>query len=87
MGARLDRNVRNQIEGLAFFAPFVLIASVAGISTGLTQMAAIVVVIARALFVPAYAFDWNPFRTLFWMGSFFGSGAFAFGIISASLPF
>ncbi len=83
MGGRLDRNVRNQVEGLAFFAPLVLIASVADISTGLTQAAAIIVVIARALYVPAYAFDLNPFRTMFWMGSFFGSGAFAFGIISA----
>lgn len=83
MGGRLDRNVRNQVEGLAFFAPLVLIASVADISTGLTQAAAIIVVIARALYVPAYAFDLNPLRTMFWMGSFFGSGAFAFGIISA----
>ena len=72
------------MEGLAFFAPFVLIASVAGISTGLTQISAIVVVVARALYLPAYAFDWNPFRTIFWMGSFWGSGAFAFGIVSAS---
>ena len=88
MGARLDRNVRNQVEGLALFAPLVLIAGVAEISTGLTQTAAIVVVMARALYVPAYAFDWSPFRNLFWMGSFFGSGAFAFGILSAAgLPF
>lgn len=84
MGARLDRNVRNQLEGLTLFAPLVLIASVAEISTGLTQSTAIVIVIARALYVPAYAFNWNPFRTIFWMGSFMSSGAFAFGIISAA---
>ena len=86
MGGRLDRNVRNQVEGLTMFAPLVLVAAVAGISNNVTEIAAIVTLISRILFVPAYAFGLVPFRTIIWSGSFFAVPAFIFGMIMSVGP-
>ncbi|MEM9436355.1 MAG: MAPEG family protein [Pseudomonadota bacterium] len=84
MGGRLARNVRNQIEGMALFVPLVLIASLAGISNGWTQTAALVFVCARLAYVPLYAFGVKGLRSMAWTVGFFALLAFAWGLYAAA---
>ena len=63
---RLLRTVTNGFEGLAMFAPAVLVVALSGQSDGVTQAAAWVYVAARLLYVPAYAFGWVPWRSAIW---------------------
>lgn len=63
---RLLRTVANGFEGLAMFAPAVLVVALSGQSDGLTQAAAWLYVAARLLYVPAYAFGWVPWRSAIW---------------------
>lgn len=84
MGGRLARNVRNQIEGMALFVPLVLIASLAGISNGWTQWAALIFVCARLAYVPLYAFGVKGLRSMAWTAGFFSLLAFAWGLYAAA---
>ena len=84
VGNRLDRNVRNQIEGLALFVPLIAVAIVADISNPWTQIGAVFYVASRALFVPAFAFGLVPLRTAIWTAGFFALPAIAFGIVIGS---
>ena len=84
IGGRLARNVRNQVEAMALFVPLVLIASLAGISNGWTQTAALVFVCARVAYVPLYAFGVKGLRSMAWTVGFFALLAFAWGLYSAA---
>ena len=80
---RLTRNVRNHVEGLALFAPLVLIAAVAGASNVWTQVAAIAFFITRALHCVFYAAGITPFRSIVWAAGFFlAIGSFVFGMVT-----
>ena len=63
---RLQRATTNGFEGLALFAPAVLIVAVGGSSDGFTAFAAWAYVALRILYIPAYAFGWVPWRSLIW---------------------
>lgn len=63
---RLLRTVTNGFEGLAMFAPAVLVVALSGQSDSVTGAAAWVYVVARLLYVPAYAFGWVPWRSAIW---------------------
>jgi uncharacterized MAPEG superfamily protein len=63
---RLLRTVTNGFEGLAMFAPAVLVVALSGQSDRVTEAAAWVYVAARLLYVPAYAFGWVPWRSAIW---------------------
>ena len=64
---RLMRAVSNGFEGLAMFAPAVLILAVSGHSGPLTTIAAWAYVVARILYVPAYTYGLAPWRSVIWM--------------------
>ncbi len=66
MAARLDRAQLNAAIALALFAPAILILALKGLSTPTTLLAAQVFLIARILYVPAYAFGIPGARTLVW---------------------
>ena len=85
LGARLDRNVRNQVEGLALFLPLVLISATSGISNGWTENAALAYAASRAAYVPSYAFDLVPVRTLIWAAGLASLFAFAWGLTTGAL--
>ncbi len=88
VAGRLERTVRNQVEGLALFAPFVIVATATDISNEWTQGAALATIIARALYLPAYAFGTGWVRSVVWMGAFLAIPAFAYGILlETGLPF
>ena len=87
-GGRLDRNVRNQVEGLAMFIPLVVVAGLAGISNPWTQRAALVYVTTRLLYFVLYALGVKAVRSVVWGVGFFALLAFVFGILAqAGSPF
>ena len=64
--ARLQRAMNNHFEGLILFTIAALVVTLANQSTPVTQFAAYTYLAARILYVPAYAFGWNPWRSAIW---------------------
>ena len=64
--ARLQRAYNNHYESLAIFTIAVIVVSLADQSTQLTQNCAWAYVIARVLYIPAYVFGLNPWRSIIW---------------------
>ena len=80
---RLTRTVRNHVEGLALFAPLILIASVAGVSNVWTQYAAVIFFGTRLLHFMFYAAGITPLRSFAWgVGFFLALGSFTFGLVT-----
>lgn len=80
---RLTRNVRNHVEGLAVFAPLVLIAAAADVSNAWTQRAALLFLMTRLLHFVFYSAGITPFRSFAWgIGFFIAIGSFAFGLVT-----
>ena len=64
--ARLQRAMNNHFEGLILFTLAVVVVTLGGQSTAVTQTAAWVYLVARVLYIPAYAFGWRPWRSAIW---------------------
>lgn len=64
--ARLHRAMSNHFEGLILFSIAVLVVTLAEKSTAFTAACAYTYLVARVLYVPAYAFGWVPWRSLIW---------------------
>lgn len=71
--ARLQRALNNHFEGLILFAIAATVIAVSGQSTAFTAACAWIYLGARALYIPAYAFGWNPWRSAFWGVGFFAT--------------
>lgn len=71
--ARLQRAMNNHFEGLILFTIAVLVVTLSNQSTPTTAAAAYLYLIARALYVPAYYFGWNPWRSAIWFVGFFAT--------------
>ena len=67
---RLRRAVDNHFQGLVLFAIAVLLVTLAGQGNALTCGCAWVYLLARVLYVPAYAFGLSPWRSLIWAAGF-----------------
>ena len=63
---RLRRAVTNHFEALALFTIAVVLVWRAEAASSLTAGAAWLYLVARVLYVPAYAFGWTPWRSLIW---------------------
>lgn len=68
--ARLQRAMNNHFESLILFTIAVLVVTLSNQSTPTTQTAAYTYLAARALYVPAYAFGWTPWRSAIWFIGF-----------------
>ncbi|NSX55050.1 MAPEG family protein [Parasulfitobacter algicola] len=64
--SRLYRALNNHFEALILFSIAVMVITVTDQSTFVTQWAAYLYLLARVLYVPAYAFGWVPWRSLIW---------------------
>jgi len=64
---RLFRALNNHFEGLILFTLAVVVVTLSGQSSGFTAACAWTYLIARVLYVPAYAFGLVPWRSLIWM--------------------
>lgn len=68
--ARLVRALNNHFEGLILFSIAVFVITYSDQGSGLTALLSFVYLIARVLYVPAYYFGWNPWRSVIWMAGF-----------------
>ena len=64
--ARLQRALDNHFEGLILFGIAATVISVSGQSSTLTAICAYLYLGARILYIPAYAYGLNPWRSLIW---------------------
>jgi uncharacterized MAPEG superfamily protein len=70
--ARAKRNVENLRENLWFFAPAVLIAAIAGVTTQWTILGAQIFFVARVAHAITYLAGWPIIRPLFWFAGVIG---------------
>lgn len=70
MTGRLRRAVDNHFEGLILFAIAVLLVALTDTGGVLTAACAWLYLIARLLYVPAYAYGWTPWRSAIWAVGF-----------------
>lgn len=68
--ARLGRALQNHFEALILFTIGVVAVTLAEKNSAVTQIAAHVYLIARILYVPAYASGATPWRSLIWFVGF-----------------
>ncbi|WP_425040773.1 MAPEG family protein [Primorskyibacter sp. S187A] len=68
--ARLARAMNNHFEGLILFAIACLVITFSDQGDKYTAACAAIYVLARVLYIPAYAFGWAPWRSLIWMVGF-----------------
>lgn len=73
--ARLVRALNNHFEGLILFTLAVVVVTLSNQSTAFTAACAWTYLAARVLYVPAYAFGWNPGRTVVWMAGWLATVA------------
>ena len=68
--ARLKRALENHFEGLVLFTLAVVVVTLAGEASWFTAFCAWTYLAARVLYVPAYAFGWQPWRSVIWLVGF-----------------
>ncbi|SHH91304.1 MAPEG family protein [Marivita hallyeonensis] len=70
IAGRLQRALNNHFEGLILFGIAVMVITYSGQNSEMTALASALYLIARILYVPAYAFGWAPWRSLIWFIGF-----------------
>lgn len=78
---RLRRALANHVENIGLFIIAVVVVVLSGKASGFTAICAWVFVAARALYLPAYAFGWVPWRSLIYTAGLVA----CFAMIGASL--
>jgi len=73
IAARLDRALSNSVTAMALFAPAVLIIALREQSSQSSLLAAQIFLLARVVYLPAYAFKISGIRTLAWTIGFFAT--------------
>ncbi len=68
--ARLQRALNNHFEALILFTLAVVVVTLGQQSDTTTRTAAWVYLVARVLYVPAYAYGWRPWRSAIWFAGF-----------------
>ncbi|MDP2080076.1 MAG: MAPEG family protein [Pseudotabrizicola sp.] len=68
--ARLQRALNNHFEALILFTLAVTVVTLGQQSTPVTQAAAWVYLVARILYIPAYALGLRPWRSFIWVIGF-----------------
>lgn len=72
---RLRRALANHTENIGLFIIAVVLVSFTESNSVFTALCAWLYVIARALYLPAYAFGWVPWRSYIFMAGFVASFA------------
>lgn len=70
LGGRLGRALDNHFDGLVLFTAAVAVVTLSNNGGAFTAACAWTYLGARALYVPAYAFGWRPWRSLIWFAGF-----------------
>ncbi|MDW3225102.1 MAG: MAPEG family protein [Paracoccaceae bacterium] len=66
IASRLERALNNSVTAMVLFAPAVLLHIIAGTTSNQTLLAAQAFLIARIIYLPAYAFGITGVRSLAW---------------------
>lgn len=66
IGGRLKRAAENLKEALPIFLSLALLAEMKGITGGLTEMGALIFVLARIAYIPAYVIAFSGLRSIVW---------------------
>ena len=64
--ARMQRALNNTFEALITFTIAVVVVTLGGQSSPLTEVCAWVFLATRVLYIPAYWFGWAPWRSAIW---------------------
>ena len=67
---RLRRAVDNHFEGLILFTIAVVLVVLSDAGSPLTVLCSWSYLLARLLYVPAYAYGWSPWRSVIWAVGF-----------------
>ena len=70
---RLQRAMNNHFEGLILFTLAVVVVTLGGQSTAFTAACGWAYLVARILYVPAYALGLNPWRSAIWAVGWFAT--------------
>lgn len=70
MAGRARRALNNHFEGLILFAIATFVITYTDQASGITAICAILYLIARIAYVPAYLYGWTPWRSLVWAVGF-----------------
>jgi uncharacterized MAPEG superfamily protein len=70
VAGRLQRAMNNHFEGLILFTIAVVVVTLSGRASPLTEACAHAYLISRVLFIPAYAQGLVPWRSLIWAVGF-----------------
>ena len=73
MAARFERALNNSVVAMTLFAPAVLLLAVTEQSTAATRLCALLFLLARVAYVPAYVFGLKGIRTAVWAVGFFAT--------------
>lgn len=73
MTGRMQRALNNHFEGLILFTLAVVVVTLLGQADGFTAICAWTYLVARVLYVPAYAFGLVPWRSVIWAVSWFAT--------------
>ncbi len=73
IAARLNRALNNSVTAMVLFAPAILILELNEAFDTTTLLAAKVFLLARVVYLPAYAFRITGLRTLAWLAGFFAT--------------
>lgn len=73
VAGRLQRAMNNHFEGLILFTIAVVVVTLSGRTSPLTEACAHAYLISRVLFIPAYAQGLVPWRTVIWSVGFFAT--------------
>ncbi|RME17267.1 MAG: hypothetical protein D6801_03800 [Alphaproteobacteria bacterium] len=83
MSARMARALRNMFEALPVFLALALLAEIHGTTGGWVRIGAMVFVLARIAYVPAYGSGIAPLRSLVWAVGHVGLGMMIGGLLTA----
>lgn len=83
IGGRLKRSFENLKESMPIFLSLALLAEMKGITDGLVEMGAIVFVLARIVYIPAYVTDFPGLRSIVWTVGLVGMVLMVIGLWSA----
>ena len=64
---RLRRALANHTENFPLFIGAVVVVLLSDSASAVTAVAALIYAAARALYIPAYAFGWAPWRSVIYM--------------------
>ncbi|WP_298260554.1 MAPEG family protein [uncultured Litoreibacter sp.] len=73
IAGRLQRALNNHFEGLILFTLSVVVVTLGKQSSPVTETCAYLYLIARVLYVPAYAYGLSPWRSVVWTVGFFAT--------------